>query len=165
MKKTTDNVYAVIIEAGDATFLSLQLASSLEEAFAMARMEFARSTTMVSKGNTPLRAITGAKIGLFTIKSFSELTREATEFREVNKRVMAPEAAETPMQEPVLPSLQPAETKQESPTVETEQQKKNALMKKILNTNDVKMFLENKKQFTKNEKAYIKAQLIKKGKT
>ena len=45
-----EKVYALFLEAPDVSFLSIQYASSLEEAFTMARIEFARTTTALNDG-------------------------------------------------------------------------------------------------------------------
>lgn len=162
-KKTNDKVYAVIVESNDVTFLSLQYAESLEEAFTLARIEFARTTTMVSKGSIPPKSLVGAKIGLFTIKGFEELKRETTEFRHVHsgakqkflEGLSEPEKAQTAAAE------EGESPKKAQKSALTAEQRKNELMTKIIKNKNVKLYEENKKCFTAHEADYIQAQLKK----
>ena len=66
IEENDPKIYAMILETKEVTFLSIQYASSLEEAFSMARVEFERTSTQFPKGH-PMRNLSGAKINLFTI--------------------------------------------------------------------------------------------------
>lgn len=159
-----DKIYALIIESGEVTFLSVQCASSLEEAFTLARMEYARMT-MVTKGNEQPKSLTGAKIGLFTIKEFDDIKREVAEFRKVrvNIKKKFQEVAQQEAAEPPKVVDKPAIVKpsKKTPKKENAGQKKNNLMKKIIKDKNLRLFQKNKSEFTGAEIEYIQAQLKK----
>lgn len=149
-------VYALLIEARDAIFLSAQYATSLEQALAQAKKEYQRINHLPD-----MTGLDGAKIGLFTIKTVNELVDENKNFKEDLSKL-----------EGILPMVvNPIPINKTKITInpEIEQlieaskkdtpENKNKLMKKIINSKDFKMFEENKELFSKNEVKYIEEHL------
>jgi hypothetical protein len=152
-----DKVYALFLETKGMTFLSVQLAVSLEEAFSLAKMEFVRTSNAMGEPKRG-RGIAGAKIGLFTIKAIDDLMEETEEFRQAygeakdiirgrkNDKIVseAMKRISTPMAKAVEPTVD-----------------KNKLMKEIIETKDKGLYELNRSKFSKQEQAYIRAQLKK----
>lgn len=168
-----NKIFAIVIEIRETVFLSVQYASCLEEAFAQSKLEFERINPLIK----PKLGSSGAKIGLFTIKSVEELTEENFNFN--NNRAAHQKLEEEEMKK-IIPGpsvknfLNPAkvmekidklvnESKEEISIIKTENLKKekNLLMAKILKEGNEKIFKEFKALLTKEEQLYIREQLDK----
>lgn len=169
-------VYGLVLEAKEQIFLSIQYATSLEDAFAMAKLEYEKLNPLRVGINNPFN---GSKIWLFTIKSVTDL---------VEGKVALPR---TPMQFKRL-KIEEARTRinkmldgvnTEGSVVDTEKEKenhiqkeminvikkgnevkntKNKLMKKIIDEKDMGLFEQNKDLFTPHDVQYIQDSLKKK---
>ena len=159
-------IYALVIEARDAIFLSAQYSTSLEQALAQAKEEYKRINKITDDSG-----LNGAKISLFTMKTVDQLINENKSFKEDpnNREGMLL----TPL-EPIPVLTPPAfmdninKTKIEiNPEIDKlmeiakrdSPENKNKLMKKIITNKDPKMFEENKELFSKNEIKYIEEHL------
>jgi hypothetical protein len=156
-------VYGLVLEAKEQIFLSIQYATSLEDAFGMAKLEYEKINPARSGINNPFL---GSKIWLFTIKSVTDL---------VEGKVTLPKP---PMQFKRL-KLEDANT--EGSVVDKEKENhiqkeminvikkgnevkntKNKLMKKIIDEKDMTLFEQNKDLFTPHDIQYIQDNLKKK---
>ena len=137
-------VYGLLLEAKDQIFLSIQYASSLEDAFTLAKIEY-ETLNPTSQGlNNPLM---GSKIWLFSIKSVTDLVRgiipmpkSPMKFKRLNMRDENSQS--------VIENKE--EEKEVIPVKDKESSglkfNKNYLMKKIIETKDFRS-LENNKDF------------------
>lgn len=162
-EKTTERrVYGLILESQETVFLSIQFTYSLEEAFLLAKLEFEKLNPHRRGENNPL---VGAKIGLFTVKTLSELTSQK---RLAALENITPDEARKMLDG--ISALMSAEEKNPTPNevLDTPQEKtielhprkkKNHLMQQIIKDKDETMFKKHKDLFSKAEKSYLKAHL------
>ena len=134
-------IYTLLIEGDKYTFLSTQLAQSLEEAYALAKNDF------IKKNPNNVDAMFGAKIGLFEIKKIHELF-----FGVENKQLIDS-----------IEEFKKAEDRgcdlTQSSTKKIEISEKNKLMKFILDSKNKEIFEKNKNLFTETEVKYISDKL------
>lgn len=141
-------IYSLFIETKSVTFLSVQYATSLEEAFSQAKLEFVKTLDGL-EANKKITSLAGAKIGLFTIKTVKDMMEESENFQKVIENVVAQSAqVEREVESVPIGPVAP-------------QNDKNRLMKEIIETKDVGLYKLNRSQFSKQEQAYIRAQLKK----
>jgi len=152
-------VYSLLLEAKEQIFLSIQYASSLEDAFAMAKLEYEKLNPTKQGLNNPL---IGSKIWLFTIKSVTDLIhgvvpipREPMKFKRLK---MDDIKKEQPIEEKEI-QKEMIETIKKSSGIKFN---KNYLMKTIIETKDLRSLENNKDLLTKNDIKYIKDQIKKK---
>lgn len=162
-KETTKQykIFGLLLEVRDTVFLSVQYASSLEEAFAQAKLEFYKINPLVK--NSAIGNLLGSKIGLFTIKSIKELTEENETF--YSRRVAYEKIEEENKKNPSIKKFikQPTEmdnVKKVDP-IQLELEKKNQLMRLIIVQKDKDLFEKNKDLFTDSESQYIIERLSK----
>lgn len=154
-KRIKPKVFALLIEFMESSFLSIQYAYSLEEAFLMAKLEFEKENSKL--GLAPLSSLLGAKVGLFVIKRFDDLVYEKPkiprlpDLREVKK---AFDEFSTPVM-PVLPIPNNKSIVEKKPSLTA----KNTLMKEIVEKKDFEKFNQNKNLFTKAERKYIEEKI------
>ena len=128
-------IYSLIIEGVKYTFLSIQLAGSLEEAFILAQKEF------INKNPDSVEKMIGAKIGLFEIKEIPELFFGPN----VNNMIKSLESnKQTILSRQKI--LQPNRKINEI-------SEKNKLMQSIVNNDDLE---KNKNLFNESEFKYLK---------
>jgi hypothetical protein len=141
-------VYALLVEAREVSFLSVQYAASLEEALVLAKREFEKSNPIRSGINNPL---IGSKIGLFTIKDVDELVMERESyFEDLKTSKQAKEKGD--WYEKEVSSVKKAEKVELT---------KSELMREIINKKDFALFELKKKTFTVAERKYIQTHLNK----
>ena len=129
-------VYGLILESPETVFLSVQCAYSLEEAFMLAKLEFEKQNSI---GQGYMNPLIGAKIGLFTVKTFGELNAVSS--------LLKTSSVEHMMVEIVFPK----------PTL-TEKEK-NLLMREIIAKKDRALFQKNLRVFNQTEIKYLEDQL------
>lgn len=140
-------VYSLLIEGQSYTFLSIQLAKSLEEAFVLARSEFTAKN--IKTQNQEL--MVGAKISLFEIKEISELFL-GTDFS--NQKVNSLDQEKQKIEKNVSNLVQPKKKQDDL-------SEKNKLIKFIIDGNSKEIFEKNKNLFTQNEIEYIQDKIKK----
>lgn len=136
-------VYSIVLEDGKSRYLSLHYATSLDQALDMACNEFEASHVM-RFGIPP----SNYKMIMYCTKSVNELTDESKNntskiLEKYKKFQKSPKVSDQKKLEPTV--------KKEK----TESEKKNELMKSIIDNKDVETFKKNKKMFSKVEKMYI----------
>ena len=167
---TTNNlkIYSLLLEIRDSTFLSVQMAPSMEEAFAQAKLEF----QMIHPSFGINESMSGIKIGLFLFKTEKELIEEHEDFIQKRKEfdkmqkeewgeILFGEHRKAPAKKhkPVM-SLD-KEVKVKIPdTEETLKKQKNLLMKEIIENKDFQLFEMNKKVLSNSEIKYIEARIL-----
>lgn len=139
-------VYSIVLEDGKSRYLSLHYATSLDQALDMACNEFEASHVM-RFGIPP----SNYKMIMYCTKSVNELTDESKNntskiLEKYKKFQKSPKASDKKLDPPV---------KKEK----TESEKKNELMKSIIDNKDLETFEKNKSMFSKVEKMYIKDKL------
>ena len=160
MSSREGQIYSLFVETKGVTFLSVQYATSLEEAFAQAKLEFVKTIEKTGAGKRAT-SLAGAKIGLFTIKTVADMMKEADDFNEAKD---AMERQSEQLEKDVIlieESLKKIIHTRNEPDREEKVHNKNRLMKEIIETKDKGLYILNRSQFTKQEQAYIRAQLKK----
>lgn len=165
-------IYSLVVETEVTRFLDIQAAYSLEEAFYLAKMEYDRR---VHNGVTS-SDLDGAKIHLFTIKTFNELARpNEEEVHTVVKQFNLGRVGKTTLKK-VFDTIEGLAKLSEAPELEIEpnpagrkpslvrqllspEEEKNALMQQIIKDKDVKKCEALKKSFTPAEYKYLKEHL------
>jgi len=152
-----NKVYALLIEAPEAIFLSSQYASSLEEALVMAKIEYGNINHL---GN--IEPLANSKISLFAIKTITKLMEDNKEFKK--KVSLINNIEKNTSKETSIAVIEPIQTP--TPVLkelskEVKKLDKNLLMKEIIEKKDIVAFKENKKIFSKNEQKYIEERLLK----
>lgn len=153
-------VFGLVVESQGLAYLSIQYATSLEVAFALAKLEFEKSNPEQFGEKNPL---IGGKISLFTSKTMENLINEGSVWidkmldykkkaeKDIKNTLKAPPKDPTPQALP-LPKkkvqLDPAEVK-------------NMLMKVIIEKKDLEKLNKNKHLFTKNDIKYMKDKISK----
>ena len=169
-------VYALLIESQKNFFLSVQYAYSLEDAFYLARLEFAEQNPPTKNGMP--NTLDGAKIGLFTIKTVSKLTDDIEKIPSakgnstylIKDEGLEPATPEEIMDAvdklfpiiPVTPALPkiPKVKEEVIPKLSTDPGViKNNLMGEIISKGDIGLYNKNKHLFTTAERKYIKEHL------
>ena len=173
-------IYALFLESNKTFFLSVQAAWSLEEAFSLAKLEFLKLNPFIKGQNS----LDGAKIGLFAIKTIEELNSQQEVMIEESRVMKDPQSglmadmmefmerefSEPPRKKgPKFESISPIPVKDKLEILtarelnqrveEGKTEVKNALMKKIVNEKDNKLFEDNKELFSAAECAYLKKRL------
>ena len=150
-KKIEPKFFALIVEYVETTFLSIQYAYTLEEAFTMAKIEFSKISR---SARLPKPIPIDAKIGLFTSKTLEELSDNRPTIDEIIKE------ASYPSPETIEKLRKIEENPKHNMAVNLPQMsEKNTLMQAIISSNDPKMLEDNAEQFTKFELKFLKAQL------
>ena len=157
MQNNQKKVYALLVEFGETSFLSVQLATCLEDAFVMAKFEFEKQNLSKLGIGSPL---IGAKIGLFTIKTVKELTendikKSIQEMRsklDIEKKSLEKAFDEFAKRDTIMQPVKDLPIKKES---ESPAEEKNRLMKQIIDKKDKNLFEISKSLFSKNECRYI----------
>jgi len=149
-------VYGLLLEAKEQVFLSIQLATSLEEAFALAKIEYETLNPTMKGLNNPFL---GAKIWLFTIKTAKDLLEGNTPMPKIPMALKRFKVEEEPVQKEQEIQKEMIKTIKESSGIKFN---KNYLMKKIIETKDLRSLENNKDLLTKNDIKYIKDQIEKK---
>lgn len=154
-------VYGMLLEIRDTFFLSIQYATSLEEAFNQAKLEFHRLNPPVAGTDNSLL---GAKIGLFTIKEVDALVHENKVFKERQLERIALKHKKVEQQEEKvkIESKKPVEVKkmQLDPG-----DVKNLIMKEIVTKKDKKLLELHKALFNTYETQYLVDEIEKKPKS
>lgn len=151
-KEVNDKVYALMLEGEDLKYMSLQYASSLEEAYTLAKLEFEKDNPKMTGINNPLLA---SKIGLFTIKTINKLlvtNRDLSEIK-INKRIKKidiEELEETKNFKKIATIVKKKITKKEE---------KNKLIEEIIKKKDLKVLEKSKDLLTLNEYKYVMSQI------
>lgn len=164
MENNKENrVYGLILEIQTTLFLSVQYASCLEEAFALAKLDFERMNPVKNIINVGNQFQT-AKIGLFMSKTFDQLVDEHTAFINHKDLKTKPTAIKEflPTPEEVMGKINKLEEDDKKQQLEKDPVfLKNILMKEIIEKKDKKELKKNKDKLTIAEYRYIK-QLINK---
>ena len=181
-KKEPKKVYALLLESPSTTFLSVQYARSLEEAFALAKLEFEQQHLGMVGLDNPLM---GSKIVLFAIKEVKELTMSPNllEKAQHDAKVMEEEAYQRVEKErerdveKFVKDYNPKDFEQPAgktgmlkaltstgfkyiPLDGKEAKKtKSELMVEIIRNKDVEAFKKNRGLFTPAERKYIQEHL------
>lgn len=133
-------IYSLIIEGKEYTFLSTQLARSLEEAFAFAKNDFIRKNPNLEE------RMLGAKIGLFEIKELSELFFESGFAKEnIFQKVKADNKEGE---------------KLETKNKDNPNDQKNKFLKFIIDSKSTEILNKNKNLFTDNEIKYVQDKIL-----
>lgn len=152
--KQSKKIYSLVLESKDQVFLSTQLAESLEEAFALANIEFTKTNPLLSK----ILPFNGSKIWLFNIKTIPELigTKEIKkgEVKNIYKRMIGNPIEdinedEAKIVKEIIESIN-------NPVTNEGHLDKNKVMQDIIKNKDIDLLKEHKDLFTKNEIRYIK---------
>lgn len=157
VKKVEKKVYSLVVELADISFLSMQCAESLEEAFVLAKLEFEQQN-LVQK-DIPFNA----KIGLFVVKTVNELinapdlqdiidTKQQTEKKVSDAFKILNAQSKTEL-------FETNSKKTKKTEINKKDSSKNILMKLIIDTKDEITFEKNKSLFTVAERKYLKKQL------
>jgi hypothetical protein len=150
----------MLIEARDVIYLSIQYASSLEEAFVQAKAEYMR-INHISGDNNPLA---GAKIGLFSMKTINEIISENKDFKkDISKKGEEGFILRKDDELVAPPTLNVNNAEPTHVVVKKEDlaMTKNELMKNIIERKDLGLLEENKVLFSENERKYIMERLQK----
>ncbi len=165
-KSVVPKVYALLVESQKNFFLSVQYAYSLEDAFYLARLEFAAQNP--PKNGIP-NTLDGAKIGLFSIKTVSQLTKDIDKLTPGGNNSTYP--LKDPLDEPatmedimdIMDSMLPNPPKINKVVIPippvTQKEDKNSLMKEIIEKKDIGLFNKVKHTFTPAERKFIKEHL------
>ena len=166
-KTVFKKIYAIILETvfqkmPGSVHLSIQSAYSLEEAFALAKIEFFKLFPVNEK--MPDELIPSFRISLFTTKTFREINNSKdlkTQF--LNSSMIDTKdntKEEKEMIEDMLNSFNEDEPKMDKKRVVPKKPEgKNDLIKEIIKNNDKDKFEKNKTKFSESERKYIKALL------
>jgi len=150
----TLKVYSLLLEAKDQVFLSIQYASSLEEAFIMAKLEYEQLNPTKTGVNNPFL---GSKIWLFTIKSVADLVNGVVKVPKApmkfKRLILEDEKKENEVQKVIT------ETIKENLDIK---KNKNNLMQKIIKEKDKELLNQSKELLTQNDIKYIEETLEKK---
>lgn len=163
INNTKVNVYGLLLGLRDSSFLSIQLAPSLETAFAQARLEFQLANPNLFVKETWAHGIT---IDLFLFKSIEKLTEENITFKErlykYNHREKEIEKKRIPAISMVPGEVLPLPDIKEydmDAIKEVVKREKNLLMKEIIENKDLALLDKNKKILSPAEIKYIKKQI------
>jgi hypothetical protein len=152
-KQTSPSIYSLILEGKGITFLSIQFAYSLEDAFSMAQNEFIRQNPKASP-----EVMQGARINLFAIKTIDQLFAKTKIIeKESEPGVLLPGQA-IKVQVPVRRSRIKEGPKE---VIKEVSLTKNELMHKIINDKDFKLLKISTNIFTKAEIKFLKEKLKK----
>jgi len=165
-------VYTLLIESDKNFFLSVQYTYSLEEAFYLARLEFASQNP---KRNGLPNTLDGAKINLFSIKTVEALNEGLAKIPTGGDNQVF-KIKEDPADDPIddilnfFDKMSPKDLIKgqkkdvgvdgDTGPVDKSKLSKNDLMKQIIDNKDIGLFNKNKHLFTSAEKKYIKGHLI-----
>ena len=139
IRKVKPQVYGLLLEFPNTSFLSVQCAYSLEEATMLAKIEFQKTETP-SPNPQPVGV---ARINLFAIKTFEELNMELPD--------------KLPFFNPIVPE-KPVSKQKRSEKAELKgiNSIKNILMKTIIERKGKITFKKYKETFTQAEQQFIK---------
>lgn len=157
-------IYSLLVEGRDYTFLSVQLAESLEEAFILAKKEFFKK----SPGSE--ESMLGARIGLFEIKEIPELffgqdIQQAINSSDIRQVVSAiDELKKGEVQKNGELRNQDIKKKldvkpSEGMTQEMRSLEKNKFIKFLIDNKNTEILEKNKNLFTENEIKYIQEKI------
>ena len=158
MQNKDNKIYGLVLEISGSTFLSIQLASSLEQAVAFAKVEFSEVT------KKPITV--GCKIGLFVIKDSKELISDNERYRKEISNIGIRREGKIP---PGLNRAVKRLTKTEDNVVELieikqkepkKKKEKNKIMERIIKTKDIGLLEKHRKSLTKNDIKYIESILL-----
>jgi|2_EtaG_2_1085320.scaffolds.fasta_scaffold00049_31 hypothetical protein len=169
-------VFGLLIEFPENSFISVQCAYSLEEAFALAKMEYEEQNASFGKRET----FAGAKINLFAIKTLDEIQnapslREVIEkseerikgqmsealniFKRIDENTLKNTSGISPTQPdfvaPLRIPLNDAPAPKKAKPLKLTKIQKNKLMKQIVKDKDKDSFEKNKSFFTLAEQSYL----------
>jgi len=151
-------IYSLVVESAEQFYLSIQYAESLEEAFALAKVEH----SMLSGVNN-YNVFEGAKIWLFSITTIKSLIEKRNELRKEYKKVIGNDMEKIIKLEDKKDEL--LEDNKLKKTTEIIKKNipidKNKIMEKIIKDKDKTLLSKNKNLFTKNELKYIKEKISK----
>jgi len=153
-------VYAILLETDETSFLTLQSGFGLEDAIIKAKIEFIDVQTNVVNIEFAERQLATLKVGLFTMKDFSELkvnTGDGIETDRTKKRIMDA-IKETKNQKPIVIN---DETRRRKLKMKKPISKSNLLMMEIVKNKDIKLLDKNVNNFTKAEIEYLKDKINK----
>lgn len=136
-KLVAPKVYAIVLKVNNYQYLSLQSAYSLEEAFGKAKKTLADSNASLGLPDIEL-----SKIDMFIHSEADDL------FADYRDEKLA-EVQEVPQTLEIAQNVSIPEGK-------------NSLMKKIIDTHDLKLLEENRSKFSEAEVRYLKVQINKK---
>lgn len=142
-------VFALLIETRETTFLSLQYTYSLEEAFALAKLEFESQENI----NLPPGSLLGAKIGLFAIKPLKVLTADPDLLKKKIEVIKGMKKITETLIENITSAVEVVRPESPETTI------KNDLMNKIVKNKDRALYEEKKSTFNEFECAYIEKHL------
>ena len=148
-------VYALLLEYPESSFLSIQPAYSLEDAFVLAKLEYEE----LRLGNLELRMEERKalpKLSLFTARTLKELS-SVPDLLGLQKSLKKSEDNLIRRQK-----LFEVESQVATPKVnenKKEMSENNILMKKIIDNKDKNLFVQNKKKFSVAEIKYIQEHL------
>jgi hypothetical protein len=149
-------IYGLVLEAKDQVFLSVQLAASLEDAFALAKLEYETLNPTKRGLDNPLL---GAKIWLFTIKTAKDLLEGNIPIPKMPITLKEQNNTKNTIEEQEI-QKEMIKTIKESNGIKFN---KNYLMKTIIENSDLRSLQNNKDLLTKNDIKYIEDQIKKKG--
>lgn len=137
-------VYAILMETSKISYLSAQMAHSLEEAASKATKEFYKiNKQLINEESSP-----EIKIGMYTIRTIEEL--------ETGKLKLAVKEDSKEFDSLLNEFKEVLDEPKKEPRVETAVEKKNRLMKTIIDTRDKFMLEANKENLTKEEYKYLR---------
>ena len=153
-------IYSLLVEGMDYTFLSVQLAGSLEEAFVLAKKDFFKKSPG-SEGS-----MLGARIGLFEIKEIPELffgqevqhAIKSSDIQQVIKSFRELEKNKSQKNEEFKNQDIKKELKVRSLTEDVSYQK-NKFIKFLIDNKNTEILEKNKDLFSENEIKYIKEKI------
>lgn len=161
-KPIMGKIYSLVIESKSHMFLSVQYAHSLEEAFVLAKMEFNR----INPSRDNMSSLSGAKIGLFTVKSINEMIDEQKGFyRSMREQKVVPESTsksekDVGVWDNVDKIMQPTPEKENNPKAKDVPNPSSAIMEEIIKRPET--YEKLKRTLTKEERKYVREQIKKK---
>lgn len=150
MLENRKKLYSLLLESKEIIFLSMQYASSLEEAATLAKLEYMRIHHLSED------SLAGAKIGLYTIKTINEIVKESKNLNNIKQGMVSIARREG---NAIFSPLAPVEEVKEEPVDKSAETIKNELMAKIIGEKNIQLYKDNKEVFTKSERLYLEDKL------
>jgi len=153
-------VYAILLETDETSFITLHSGFSLEDAIIKAKIEFLNVQTNIVNEEFAQKQLSTLKVGLFTMKDFSELKEDVYQERKsdvTNKKIISA-IEKTKNLKPIIIN---DETRKRKMKMKKPISKSNLLMMKIIKNKDLKLLDMHKRDFTKAEIQYLKDKINK----
>jgi len=154
-------VYAILLETDETSFITLHSGFSLEDAIIKAKIEFLNVQTNIVNEEFAQKQLSTLKVGLFTMKDFSELKEDRnykTEGYDDTKERLKNALEKAKNLKPIIIN---DETRRRKMKMKKPISKSNLLMMKIIKNKDLKLLDMHKRDFTKAEIQYLKDKINK----